>query len=260
MADAAGREWPEEGELVICVVRNVKANGAYVDLEEFGEREGFIFIGEVASGWVKNIRAHVREGQRVVCKVTRVREDRGSVDVSLKAVSQERRRVRIQQWKDEQKAMRLVGLLDERIGDEIVGPQIPQFLEIFGSVHATFEAAAVEEDALLDAGFEGDWIPQFHRMAIENIIPPFVEVEAILEFAAGRGDGVEQIREVLQGLEELADPDEEIFVEARYDGAPRYRITIRAPDYPLAESIWTSVKDAVSKAAEDGAHALITRN
>ena len=47
---------PEEGELVVATVKNVKQNGAYVDLDEFPGIEGFIFIGEIASGWVKNIR------------------------------------------------------------------------------------------------------------------------------------------------------------------------------------------------------------
>jgi translation initiation factor 2 subunit 1 len=55
---------PSEGELVVVSVTTVKQNGAYVSLDEFEGLEGFIFIGEIASGWVKNIRAFVREGQR----------------------------------------------------------------------------------------------------------------------------------------------------------------------------------------------------
>ena len=59
---------PSEGELIVAVVREVKQNGAYVDLDEYEGIEGFIFIGEIASGWVKNIRAFVRPGQRLICK------------------------------------------------------------------------------------------------------------------------------------------------------------------------------------------------
>ena len=46
---------PEEGELVVATIKTVKQNGAYVDLDEYQGIEGFIFIGEIASGWVKNI-------------------------------------------------------------------------------------------------------------------------------------------------------------------------------------------------------------
>ena len=55
---------PQEGELVVVTVKTVKQNGCYVDFDEFKDIEGFIFIGEIASGWVKNIRGFVREGQR----------------------------------------------------------------------------------------------------------------------------------------------------------------------------------------------------
>ena len=72
-------DWPEEGELVVCTVKSVVQNGAYLNLVGY-DREGFVFIGEIAAGWVKNIRGHVRVGQRVVGKVTRVRKDRKSVD------------------------------------------------------------------------------------------------------------------------------------------------------------------------------------
>ena len=47
--------WPEEGELLICVVSSVKENGAYLNLEGYEGKTGFVFIGEVASGWVKNV-------------------------------------------------------------------------------------------------------------------------------------------------------------------------------------------------------------
>ena len=86
---------PEEGELVVATIKTVKQNGAYVDLDEYEGTEGFIFIGEIASGWVKNIRGFVREGQRVICKVMRTRRDGTSLELSLKSVSEERRRGRL---------------------------------------------------------------------------------------------------------------------------------------------------------------------
>ena len=78
---------PDEGELVVATIKTVKQNGAYVDLDEYEGIEGFIFIGEIASGWVKNIRGIVREGQRVICKVMRTRRDGTSMELSLKSVS-----------------------------------------------------------------------------------------------------------------------------------------------------------------------------
>ena len=102
---------PEEGELVVVTVKSVKQNGVYVDFDEFPGIEGFIFIGEVASGWVKNIRAFVRDGQRLICKVMRTRKDGSSLELSLKSVSEERRRERLQEWKNEQRSNQLLKVL-----------------------------------------------------------------------------------------------------------------------------------------------------
>jgi len=44
--------WPEEDELVVCSVKKVTDFGAFVELDEYGQKEGLIHISEVASGWV----------------------------------------------------------------------------------------------------------------------------------------------------------------------------------------------------------------
>src|SRR5207302_7807512 len=85
-AAARGYDWPDEGELVVCTVANVKNFGAFVTLDEYESKEGFIHIAEVSSGWIKYIRDYVREGQKVVCKVLKVDQEKGHIDLSLKAV------------------------------------------------------------------------------------------------------------------------------------------------------------------------------
>ena len=112
MADLSN-DWPEEGELVVCSVKSVKENGAYLDLDTYPEREGFVFIGEIATGWVRNIRAHVREGQRVVAKVIGIKKERDSVTLSIKSVSEERRRDALQSWKNEQRASQIMRVAAE---------------------------------------------------------------------------------------------------------------------------------------------------
>jgi translation initiation factor 2 subunit 1 len=38
------REWPQESELVVCTVQNVKDFVAFVSLDEYGGRQGLIPI------------------------------------------------------------------------------------------------------------------------------------------------------------------------------------------------------------------------
>ena len=238
---------PEEGELVVATIKTVKQNGAYVDLDEYEGIEGFIFIGEIASGWVKNIRGFVREGQRVICKVMRTRRDGTSLELSLKSVSEERRRDRLQEWKNEQRAQQLLKVLGEKVGwsDDYVAEQSLELIEAFGGLYAAFEEAAMQEGALENAGFEGEWLPSFIEIAVENIIPPFVEVRGTLTLSINVNDGVSIIRSALEAAESLSNEEEEIDVKCFYDGAPSYRIELKAPDFKVAESMWELATKAV---------------
>jgi len=253
---------PEEGELVVVTVKSVKQNGVYVDFDEFPGIEGFIFIGEVASGWVKNIRAFVRDGQRLICKVMRTRKDGSSLELSLKSVSEERRRERLQEWKNEQRSNQLLKVLSEKVGwdkktrEEYYG----ELIESFGSLYSSFEEAATNESALLDAGFEGTWIKEFIDIAVENIIPPFVEIRGNFTLSINVPNGINVIKDALSAAEDYSSNEEEISVSCYYNGAPEYRIELKAPDFKTAEDLWIDVSNTVvNHITENGGEATSYR-
>ena len=66
------KEYPDEGELIVGTVIKVQNFGAFIRLDEYPDKEGFIHIAEIATGWVKRIRNHIKEKQKVVCKVLHV--------------------------------------------------------------------------------------------------------------------------------------------------------------------------------------------
>ena len=238
---------PEEGELVVVTVKNVKQNGVYVDFDEYPGIEGFIFIGEIASGWVKNIRSFVRDGQRLICKVMRTKKDGSSLELSLKSVSEERRRDRLQEWKNEQRSNQLLKVLAEKVGwsEETRDGYGEELTLTYGSLYASFEEAAMNEASLADAGFEGEWLKEFIEIAIENIIPPFVEIKGALNLSVNSENGVEIIREALLSAEKYSSEEDEISVICYYDGAPEYRMVLKAPDFKTAEDLWIEVSKSV---------------
>jgi len=244
--------YPEEGELVVVTVHSVKQNGADVTLDEYEGVNGFIFIGEIASGWIKNIRRYVREGQRLVCKVMPSRRDGSSLKLSLKSVSEERRRDRLQQWKNEQRAVQLFKVLSEsQKWDEGFTMELQtELTQVFETLYGAFEEAAMHEGSIVDAGFEGDWIQAFIELAVENIIPPFVEIRGILTLKVQTSNGVETIRDALLAAEKISSPEDEIEVHCFYDGAPEYRIELRAPDFKTAEDTWRDSIQAVVSVVE----------
>jgi len=244
---------PEEGELVVVTVKNVKQNGVYVDFDEYPGLEGFIFIGEIASGWVKNIRSFVRDGQRLICKVMRTKKDGSSLELSLKSVSEERRRDRLQEWKNEQRSLQLLKVCGEKVGwsdteKESIGEDL---VATFGTLYAAFEEAAMNETAITDAGFEGKWITEFIEIAIENIIPPFVEIKGSLNLSIDVDNGVEVIKGALLSAEEYSSEKDEVSVMCFYDGAPEYRLVLKAPDFKTAEDLWIEVTTSIVNTMEE---------
>ena len=237
---------PSEGELVVAVVREVKQNGAYVDIDEYDGIEGFIFIGEIASGWVKNIRAFVRPGQRLICKVLRTRKDNKSLELSLKSVSEERKRDRLAQWKNEERAKQLLKVLAEQVGGseaELAETQM-ELTESYATLYGAFEEAAKVPESLEEVGFEGDWIAAFIEIAVKNIIPDTVEIRGRFVLNVDQAEGINVIKEALIAAENISDEESELIVTCHYDGAPSYRIDLKAPDFKTAEEAWDNATTA----------------
>jgi translation initiation factor 2 subunit 1 len=237
-------DYPEEGELVVGTVTEVEDYGAFCDLEQYPGREGFVHISEVASGWVKYVRDHVQEEQKIVCKVLGIDESKGHVDLSLKQVNEHQRDQTISRWKDEQKAENLWQLLADRVDrdpEELYEEVGEELADVYGGLYPAFEAAAIEEDALGEDGFEGPWVDAFVDLAQENISIPFVKIKGYVKLESPAPDGIDHIRDALVVAEETEFEDVEI--EAQYMGAPNYRLIVQAPDYKAAE-------DELSEAAD----------
>jgi translation initiation factor 2 subunit 1 len=237
---------PSEGELVVAVVREVKQNGAYVDLDEYDGIEGFIFIGEIASGWVKNIRSFVRPGQRLICKVLRARKDKKSLELSLKSVSEERKRDRLAEWKNEARAAQLLKVLAEQVGwsDEELAETQMELVESYATLYGAFEEAAKTPESLTEIGFEGDWIATFIEIAVKNIIPDTVVIRGRFILNVDQAEGIEVIRTALLAAEDVSNEETELIVTCHYDGAPSYRIDLKAPDFKTAEDGWSNATTA----------------
>jgi translation initiation factor 2 subunit 1 len=235
-----GRDWPEEGELVVCTVKDVKDFVAFVSLDEYDDREGLIPISEIATGWVKYIRDHIREGQKVVCKVLNVDQSRGHIDLSLKDVNDHQRREKIREWKNESKALKWIGFAAKTSGEDKGVIEAALFNQ-YGDYYSGFEDIAQNgESALKKLGFSKKVIESVLTVATENVKVPRVTVIGNLLLTSTKPDGVNIIRRALRSAEPRI-PDAEI--EITYVGAPVYRIRVTAPDYKKAEK-------AIEKAAQ----------
>lgn len=244
--------WPEIGDLVVCTVINVVDFGAFVELDEYDRKEGLIHISEVASGWVKYIRDHVREGQKIVCKVLNVDPSRSHIDLSFKDVNEHQRQAKIQEWKSEQKAEKWLDFVinvttsnKEELQDQLI--------EKFDSLYYAFEEVAIRGASILE-GFDPVVAEEIERVAKVNVKVPFVDITGYIDLTCPKSNGIEVIKRALKAAVKTDDTD--IRYEVSYMGAPRYRIRTVAFDYKKAENALkkaaTGAIDVVVKAGGSG--------
>lgn len=172
------RGWPDVGELVVCSVKNVKDFVAFVTLDEYNDQEGLIPISEIARGWIKYIRDHIREGQKVVCKVLNVDQQKGHIDLSLKDVNEHQRREKIRIWKNESKAKKWIGFAAAEAGCEDAVPAITDAVyREYGDLHPAFEEFIQEgRDSLDKLGLEKKITDALYKIARENVKLPTVTI------------------------------------------------------------------------------------
>lgn len=243
--------WPEEGDNVVCSVKRVTDFGAFVELDEYGHKEGLIHISDVASGWVKYIRDHVREGQKIVCKVLYVDTAKHHIDLSLKDVNEHQRREKIQQWKNEQKAEKWIEYVAKitRTSKDDLAKLINLFYEKFGNVYASFENSRSEGSSILTKiGVSKEVAEALTKVANENLKKPQVDISGFIDLNIYLPDGIEHIRKALNEANKV--DEEEIKVDISYVGAPRYRIHVIAPDYKKAESVLKKASQTAIKLIE----------
>ena len=251
--------FPDNGELVVCSVTSVKNFGAFVTLDEYDDKEGFIHVRDIASGWVKYIRDFIREGQKVVCKVLGVDSSKGHIDLSLKSVNDHQKREKVQQWKNEKKAEKLIEIVAERLSitvDEAYDEFGLELIETYETLYDAFEAVAANPDELRE-DFEGKWVETFIEVANENVSIPNVSIDGILEMKSMAPNGVEDIRKALMDGMAAAE-DAEVSITSV--GSPKYRIVITADEYKVAEDVMKKVSNAAIKSlTKAGGEAVLKR-
>lgn len=207
--------------------------GAFCSLEEYGGRDGFLHISQVSSGWVRNIREHLREGQRVVVKVSAIDKEKGQIDLSLRQVSESDRKRKQESFQAEKKARKLL---------EVVGGKLKKtpalswkeagepLLAEYGSLSAALEALQVGE---LKTTLPSGWREALTELVKQEFKPKRVNVRAKLSLKCFDSNGVVALRSVLSSLQKQSDA--KTSVKVIYLGAPNYFVDLESDEYKTAE-------------------------
>jgi translation initiation factor 2 subunit 1 len=236
--------YPEVGDLVVASVTKVEDYGAYVKLDEFSGIEGLVHISEISTTWVRNIRHHAREGQKLVLKVLRVSSQRNQIDLSLRRVTGREKSEKMLEWKKERKAESIL----KSAGDKLQKPGEVEvikntLIEKQGSLFTPIEEALDEgSELLVKSGLSPEWAQAIVEVSKSKIRLEKSKVRATVSAYCHKGGGVGILKQSFAAAKKVRKPrgtDVKIYSV----GAPKYRIEVEAGSYESAEKALNSVVD-----------------
>lgn len=217
--------------------------GAFCVLPEYGSMEAFLHVSEVAPRWIKNIHEFISEGQRHVMKVHRIDREKNQVDVSIKRVNEEEKKLKLELVQNEKRGAKLLELSLEAAKAQNQADAVRKEIEAhFGDVYSCFKEASLKgEDALKKLDIPKGIKAKMVELAVKSIKKPVVEVDAVVHLTCYSTDGVSTLREALS----VGDG-----ISVHYLGAPRYKISLTAPDYKTGEKRLGAALDRIEAYAQ----------
>ncbi len=234
--------YPEEGEIVFCTVTNVQYNSVFVRIEEY-DKQGLIHISEISPGRIRNIRDYVKEGKMVVCKVLRIDERKGHIDLSLRRVNEREKRQKTDERKQEQKAEKIVESLASQLKkpfDKVYHEVSSVIIPKYGFIYAAFEEVVENNESLEKMGLKKEYAEPLEALVRDKIKPKQVVLSGTITVKTYAENGVELVRNALIKAKNV---DKSINIY--YLGAGNYSITVEAKEYKDAEK---QLKSAVGVA------------
>lgn len=234
------KRFPQKFEILLGEVVSITPYSASVKLEDY-DLTGMIHISEIASGWVKDIRKHVKEGQTVVVKVMFVDKEKEHVGLSIKRVNEKQKHDKIKEKKQEQKAEKMFDMVAKELKakkkeKEEIREKIK---EEFGSLYVAFEKVMKNASILTSRGIPENWIENIKEIAERNTTKKEYEFKAKLFVKSHESNGLEIVKKILKEAEKHFD--------VTYISAPEYLIKMKTNDPKKGEQEFTEKLDKIKE-------------
>jgi len=223
----------------MCTVTNVQFHSVFVKLDEYG-KSGMIHISEISPGRIRNIRDFVVEGKKIVCKVLRINLERGHIDLSLRRVTENQKKNKVNQLKREQLAEKIVEYAAKQKNiklEELYSSLISKISKEYGSLYGFFEEASKDLTLLEKIGIKEDTAKALGEVIKQRIKEPEVHVGGKLKLTSYDPDGINIIKDVLAKAEKAGKEKTELI----YLGGGSYQVSVKGHDYKEAEKILEKV-------------------
>jgi len=240
---------PEEGDILICTVKDILHNSVFVTLDEYENLEGLIHISELAPGRIRNIRDYVKPNKKIICKAIKINREKKQVDLSLRRVSLTSRKQKDELHKQEIKAEKLLESLGKKLNiglQDMYNKVGYKAIEEYGYLTSCFqEVVSQGEQILLDLNIDPGLAKQLTELIQEKIQPKKVQISNLFDLECLESNGIEIIKNILIEIEKLSTEDAQI--KLNYLGAPKYKIIITSNDYKTAEKKLKQALEQIEK-------------
>ena len=229
---------PKEGEVVVCKVTRIFSHSAYALILDYGI-EGMIHISEIATGWVRDIKNHIREGDLVV---TRVIKTGATPSLSLKRVNKEEKVAKLREYEMEKRAEKLLEFIAKHLKQQEKLEEIKSKIKReLGSVTYCFELSLKKEDRLRDILPE-QWIKAVKEEAGKLFKKRQVEFRGRISLQSFDENGIGVIKDVLMKAESLG-------LKVSYVAAPYYLVRYTTTDPKRGEKLFNKKVEELEKYA-----------
>lgn len=239
--------FPEEEELVLCTVTAIHFHSVFVKLDEYN-RQGMIHISEISPGRIRNIRDFVVEGKKVICKVLRIDQQKGHIDLSLRRVNEAQKRAKNNEIKQEQLAENIIKFSAQKLGQKpellfqkLAAQLIPQK---YSNLYLAFEDI-VAGKLNLDSVIEEKTAKELTAIVLQRIKSPEVSIKATLSLTSYAPNGISIIKDLFKKCGSVKGN-----FSIAYTGGGNYRLVITATDYKEAESVLDGLLGVINTTAE----------
>jgi len=222
----------EEGNLVLCTVKNVTNTITFVELPN--SQEGTIVSSEIAPGRIKHMRQYVVPNKKIVCKILKV--DGDHIHLSLRRVNSKEKKEVMQKWKTEQATevafKQILGENAKKVKGEI--------LEDFKDL-AEFVSAARNDESLISK-----YIPKEKQDAIKavsNKKRKNEELKQNIKIKCLEDDGIKKIKEIF----DLKDEN----ITVSYISAGNFKLKLTVEDFKQGKKRMAEILEKLEKKAKE---------
>eukprot|EP00917_Polyrhabdina_sp_WS-2016_P012980 GHVP01028552.1.p1 GENE.GHVP01028552.1~~GHVP01028552.1.p1 ORF type:complete len:327 (+),score=63.89 GHVP01028552.1:65-982(+) len=255
------KEYPEVGEIVMVIVKQIEEIGAYVNLIEYGGIDGMILIKELSRRRIRNLQRFIRVGQTDVACVVCVDKEKGYIDLSKKSVTPEEAAECNENFLKSKAVHGIVISLSEKHKleplDIYEGFGWPLY-KIYDHAFDAFRDILIDPEAvfakidklLLEAGETTKQLRKQTQKDISSLIrqrytPKNLKIRTDLELKCYSQEGVEGIKKSLRKAVELS--TKEAPISATIIAPPLYILTLNCVDKDYGLDIMSKAIEIVGE-------------